>query len=117
MIASAKLANTIRHSMTLGIQSGDCRVHLDKIIERKNKIVISFRETAEKGVQNTPNLHLIMGEAVFTGIKTIDVRSKDGTLEKYTADKIFINTGTSPRIPPIKALKPFLITLQPAYSM
>src|SRR6187402_163062 len=71
MIASAKMAHAIRQSETMGIHSGTCTVDLKKIIERKNSIVSSFRGSAEKGVESTPNLTLIMGEAKFTGKRTI----------------------------------------------
>ena len=105
MIASAKMAHSIRQSTNLGIHSGGCTVDLEKIIERKNTIVNSFRGSAERGVKNTPGLTLVMGEAVFIGKKTLAVHLQDGATETYTADKIFINTGTSPRIPDIKGIE------------
>src|SRR6195952_504835 len=64
MIASAKTAHTIRVSKELGIETGDFTVNLKKIIDRKNKIVESFRASAEKGLTQTENLTLIMGEAI-----------------------------------------------------
>ncbi|MEO5996303.1 MAG: mercuric reductase [Chitinophagaceae bacterium] len=105
MIASAKMAHSVRQSENLGIHSGDCTVNLEKIIERKNSIVTSFRESAERGLLSTPNLTLVMGEATFSGRKMIEVHLQEGTTETYTADKIFINTGTSPRIPEIEGIK------------
>ncbi len=104
MIASAKTAHTISHSKELGIETGDFTVNLKKIIERKNKIVDSFRRSAKEGLEETANLSLVMGEATFTGKKTIEVKLKDGNIETYTADKIFINTGTAPRIPEIEGI-------------
>ncbi len=103
MIASAKAAHTISRSKELGIETGDFTVNLKNIIERKNKIVNSFRKSAEKGLEETANLSLVMGEATFTGKKTIEVL-KEGNVETYTADKIFINTGTTPQIPEIEGL-------------
>lgn len=103
MIASAKAAHTISRSKELGIETGDFTVNLKNIIERKNKIVNSFRKSAEEGLEETANLSLVMGEATFTGKKTIEVL-KEGNVETYTADKIFINTGTTPQIPEIEGI-------------
>ncbi len=104
MIASAKTAHTIRRSNELGIETGDLTVNLKKIIDRKNNIVDSFRGSAEKGLTATTNLSLVMGEATFTGNKTIEVTLNDGNTEIYTAGKIFINTGTTPKIPEIEGI-------------
>ncbi len=104
MIASAKTAHTIRGSKELGVETGDVTVNLKEIILRKNKIVESFRGSAKKGLETTENLSLIMGEATFTGNKMIEVTLKDGNVETYTAGKIFINTGTTPRIPEIEGI-------------
>lgn len=103
MIASAKAAHTISRSKELGIETGDFIVNLKSIIERKNKIVNSFRKSAKEGLEETANLSLVMGEATFTGKKTIEVL-KEGNVETYTADKIFINTGTTPQIPEIEGI-------------
>jgi len=104
MIASAKTAHTIRHSKELGIITGDFTVDLKKVIERKNKIVGSFRKAAEKGLEETENLTLVMGEATFTGNKIIEVKLNDGNTETYAAGIIFINTGTTPKIPEIEGI-------------
>ena len=101
MIASAKRAFLIRNSSELGIDSGDYIVNFPKVLERKNKIVQSFRESAERGLNETENVTVMIGEAVFTGLKSISVSSANGDLETCTAEKIFINTGTSPLIPDI----------------
>lgn len=104
MIASAKTAHTIRHSKELGIITGDFTVDLKKIIERKNKIVDSFRKAAAEGLEETENLTLVMGEASFTGNKIVEVRLNDGNTETYAAGIIFINTGTTPKIPEIEGI-------------
>jgi pyruvate/2-oxoglutarate dehydrogenase complex dihydrolipoamide dehydrogenase (E3) component len=104
MIASAKMADNIRRSKDLGINTGDFTVDLEKIIARKNKIVASFHDSAEKGLIATDNLTLIMGEAFFAGHKIISVNMQDGNSETYTADKIFINTGTTTKIPSIEGI-------------
>ena len=103
MIASARRAHAVRHSEQLGISSGACSVDLAKIIERKNSIVSSFRRAAESGLLSTPNLTLLMGEARFSGPRTIQVQTGKEE-ETYTATHIFINTGTTQSIPPVPGL-------------
>ncbi len=104
MIASAKRAYSIAHSDELGIESGSCRVDFPKVIERKNKIVASFHDSAQKGLETTENLTLLFGEAYFTADKTIAVRSGPESQETYTASQIFINTGAASLLPPIPGL-------------
>lgn len=104
MIASAKRAFLVRNSSELGIKSNDCSVDFRKILERKNKIVRSFRESAERGLNETSKLTVLFGEAVFSGKKTITVSSPDDGIQTYTAEKFFINTGTTPGIPDIEGL-------------
>jgi pyruvate/2-oxoglutarate dehydrogenase complex dihydrolipoamide dehydrogenase (E3) component len=104
MIACAKAAYTISHSQEWGITVSDCKVNLEKIIERKNEVVMSFRGGAQRGLEKTEGLTLFFGEAVFSGPKTLSVQLTNGGSEEITADQIFINTGTLPGIPPIPGL-------------
>lgn len=104
MVASAKAAYTISHSQEWGITVSDCKINLEKIIERKNKVVMSFREGSQKGLEKTEGLTIIFGEAVFTDTKTLSVNLLNGGTEEITADQLFINTGTLPKIPPIPGL-------------
>ncbi len=104
MVASARMAHTARNSNALGVHTGEVTVDLPAIVQRKNEIVNMFRDGSEKGLEKTDGLELIMGEAVFTGPKQLIVSlNKGGTLE-LSADKVFINTGTTAQIPPINGL-------------
>ena len=75
------------------------------VIERKNNVVESFRSGSEKGLQHTPNLQLVAGTAKFTAPKMVYVSLSDGGEIEATADHIFIETGTRPRIPAIEGLE------------
>lgn len=103
MIASARRAHAVRTGEALGIRTGTYEIDFTRIRERKNGIVADFRASAEKGLQTTPHLTLVMGEARFSAPKTIMVKTDKGE-ESYTATHIFINTGTTPSIPPIDGL-------------
>lgn len=104
MIASAKTAFTIARSRDMGIYSHDLQVDLPAIMERKNKVVESFRNGGKKGLEQTKNLDLIFGKAAFSGNKIIDVCTGNGNSIQITADKIFIDSGARPAIPDIEGL-------------
>lgn len=104
MIACGAAAHVIANSQEWGITVSDYKVDLEKIVARKNKIVLSFREGATRGMEKTEGLSVMYGDAVFSGNKTLTVKLSDGGLEEISADHIFINTGTLPKIPPIPGL-------------
>ena len=70
-----------------------------EIVARKNEIVKSFRSGIEDQVESNANLTLYRGHGRFTGPHEIEVNG-----EALASDKIFINTGTRPRILPIPGL-------------
>ena len=104
MIASARMAYTARKSSKLGIHVSNVWVDLPAIVERKNSIVLKFRNGSLEGLQKVKNLEVIFGNAQFTGVKNLSVLKDDGSEEALSADLIFINTGTSPTIAPIRGL-------------
>jgi pyruvate/2-oxoglutarate dehydrogenase complex dihydrolipoamide dehydrogenase (E3) component len=99
MIADARLAQNARDAPARGIMVPGFSIDLSRIMARKNEVVASFRDGSEKRLTETANLTLLRGEAVFTGPKTLTVGSS-----AYTADKIFINVGCNPFVPPIPGL-------------
>ncbi len=52
----------------------------------------------------TEGLELVMGDARFTGSKSVEVRRNDGNVSQLTGETIFINTGLRPTKPPIPGL-------------
>jgi len=99
MVSSARIAHAARRAPEFGIHPGKVQVNMAEIVKRKNEIVESFRSGIEDQVNNNPNLTLYRGHAKFTGPHEIEVNG-----EALASDKIFINTGTRPRIPPIPGL-------------
>ncbi|MCX2574905.1 mercuric reductase [Pedobacter sandarakinus] len=105
MVASARAVYQAKKSAELGVITGDVRVDFKQVKKRKDDIVASFKGGAEKGIEETKNLKLYMGEAVFTAEKEIVVKSKSGKETHLSADLIFINTGAQTRIPDIEGLQ------------
>ena len=104
MIASAKAAFEARQTEEFGVVVGEVVVDLQKVVARKNSIVEKARKGTEKSLQ-IPNLDLIRGEASFISHKKILVAQDDGAKLEITAEKIFLDTGTSPSLPDIPGLQ------------
>jgi pyruvate/2-oxoglutarate dehydrogenase complex dihydrolipoamide dehydrogenase (E3) component len=109
MAASACVAYLARRAKDYGVRTGRVAVDLAQIRERKQKIVERFRESGERSLEGSDALDLIRGEASFTDAHTVRVDNAGGSVS-LTADKIFINAGAKPVLPPIDGLNqvPFL---------
>ena len=103
MVASARVAYLARRAADYGVHSGDVRVDLARVRQRKRDIVESFRSGSERRLRDTPGLDLLEGEASFSGPRTISVRLAGGTAE-LEADLLVINTGARPALPPVDGL-------------
>lgn len=104
MIGSAKAAFLAKNSSKFGVYVEGARVDMNRVRQRKEELVLSWRNGSQKAMEKTENLDLIFGEAIFTGPKTIKVILNDGSELEIHADLIFINTGTTPFIPQIEGL-------------
>ncbi len=105
MVASARVAYLAKRGADYGVHTGDIRIDMERIRERKRNIVDAFRTRNEEGIKHTPNLELIFGKASFTGAKSVLVRLRDGGERVLSAERIFINAGARPKVPAIEGLK------------
>jgi pyruvate/2-oxoglutarate dehydrogenase complex dihydrolipoamide dehydrogenase (E3) component len=110
MVASGRVAYLAHRGADYGVHTGRITIDLKRVRQRKRDVVKEFREGNEKRIAGTKKLDLICGEAAFTGPKSLKVRLKNGKERNLTADRIFINAGCRPAIPPIEGLTdvPFL---------
>jgi pyruvate/2-oxoglutarate dehydrogenase complex dihydrolipoamide dehydrogenase (E3) component len=104
MVASARVAYLARRSADYGVHTGELKIDLARVRERKRAIVESFRNGSQARIEKTQKLELIFGEAEFTGPKTIRVGKKDGGELALAANQIFINAGCRPSLPKIAGL-------------
>ncbi|GGI25432.1 mercuric reductase [Pedobacter mendelii] len=104
MIASAKMVYQAGKADELGVNIGSIKIDFKKVKQRKDDIVEQFQKSAQKGLEETNGLTLIMGEARFSGEKEITILLANGKEEIITADWIFINTGAKTAIPDIDGL-------------
>lgn len=104
MVASSRVAHLARRGADYGVKCGDVEVDIATVIKRKREIVESFRGGSRKGLEEAENIDLIFGEAGFTGPQTLQIKLNDGGQRTITSEKIFINVGCKPSVPPIPGI-------------
>src|SRR5207245_10434768 len=104
MAASARVAYLARRASDYGVQTGPVKVNLAQVRERKQKVVERFRNGAEQVLEATANLDVIRGEASFIDARTVKVEGAGNEALRLNGEKIFLNTGAKPVIPPIDGL-------------
>ncbi len=105
MVASARVAYLARRGADYGVQTGPVTVDMTKVRQRKRDIVDSFRNGSQRSIESTKGVDLLMGEARFTGPKTLEVRLKSGETQQLTAGTIFLNAGDRPAKPALSGVE------------
>jgi len=100
MVAAAQVAHYARDASRWGVRAGGVTVDLRQIVGHKIDIVLQFRSGQERQVDRRSNLHLHRGQARFLDPHRIRVGE-----EVLESDRIFINTGARPAIPPVPGLE------------
>ena len=110
MVASGRVAYLARRGADYGVHTGDIRIDMERVRQRKRDIVTSFRSGSQTRIENTRNLDLLFGEASYTGPKSVAVTLRSGGRAELTADRYFLNTGARPSVPKLDGLSdiPFL---------
>lgn len=104
MVASARVAYLTHRAADYGVHTGPISIDMIKVRQRKRDIVDSFRNGSQRRIESTEGVDLLMGEAHFTGPKTLEVRLTNGETRQLTAETIFINAGERPSKPAIPGL-------------
>jgi pyruvate/2-oxoglutarate dehydrogenase complex dihydrolipoamide dehydrogenase (E3) component len=104
MFNSARVAYLARRATDYGVHDGDVRVDMREVRARKQRVVESFRNGGRRAIEKTENVSLIFGDARFTGAHEIEIKVNDGGTRSLTADRIFVNTGGRPTIPPLEGI-------------
>ena len=99
MLASAQVAHYARRGAKWGVHARDVRVDLDEVLDRKNKVVESFRAGQRRRIDERPNLTLYRGHARFLDSRRLQVGA-----DVVEAKRIFVNTGTRPKEPTVPGL-------------
>ena len=100
MIASARAAHVARTAGRLGVRTGDVKMDLAAVVDRKDKIVRQWRESVQKRLDKAgERLTLVRGRARLLAAREIEI---DG--ERHSADVVVLNVGCRAMIPPIPGL-------------
>ena len=91
LVASARAAHMVRRAADFGVTVGAPAVDMTAVKARKDAVVQQSRDSLADWIGGTRGLELIIGEARFTGTRTIAV----GTRE-LAAPLIVLNTGARP---------------------
>ncbi|MGD0648367.1 MAG: mercuric reductase [Acidobacteriaceae bacterium] len=103
-IWSAKVAHLARHAGEFGTIAGPVSINMEAVRRRKREMVEALVAIHLKNYRET-GAQLVMGEARFTGPKTLEVRLNDGGSRTIVGERVFLNVGTHAAIPPIPGLR------------
>jgi pyruvate/2-oxoglutarate dehydrogenase complex dihydrolipoamide dehydrogenase (E3) component len=104
LVASAEVAYMAHRALEFGIQVGNVAVDMASVRERKRGMVTKWREGSEKSLHQAKLVDVIYGEGSFIAPQQLRVRLKHGGEQTLTAELIVINTGLTPKVPPIEGL-------------
>src|SRR5215469_1948076 len=97
-IWSAKVADLVHHSAEFGSITGAASIDMTIVRKRKRDMVDGLIRIHLDRYQAT-GAQLVMGEAKFTGPKTLEVRLNGDDIRTVSGQRIFLNLGTHASIP------------------
>jgi pyruvate/2-oxoglutarate dehydrogenase complex dihydrolipoamide dehydrogenase (E3) component len=101
MVASARAAHVARHASRLGVRTGEVKVDLAAVVDRKDAVVKQWREGVAKRLSRAgERLTLVRGRGRFVGPREIEVAG-----ERHSAATVVLNVGCRPAVPPIPGLE------------
>lgn len=108
LVSSARRLAEVRTAASYGVDLpgadlASARVDLQALRARKESVVGGMVE-AHKRMFAAPGLDFVLGTAKFVGPKTVEATLADGSVRVVEGEKVLINTGTAPAIPPIEGL-------------
>ena len=102
-IWSAKVADLVHHATRFGVKGGNSSSDMAAVRKRKREMVEGLIAVHLDRYKAT-GAELVMGEAKFTGSRTLDVRLNAGGARTLTGERIFLNLGTHASIPAVPGL-------------
>lgn len=108
LVSSARRLAEVRTAAAYGVDLpgadlASAGVDLEALRARKESVVGGMVE-AHKKMFAVPGLDFVLGTAKFVGPKTVEATLADGSVRVVEGEKVLINTGTTPAIPPIEGL-------------
>ena len=94
LVASARAIHLARRGAEFGFETGPLRVDMARVKARKDGLVKSSREGVEGWMRGLKHTEVIVGDAAFTGSRTLRVGERE-----LTAPRIFLNVGGRAVVP------------------
>jgi len=103
VIYSAKAVSLVDPDMGLGVTTGAVHVDMAGVARRKRQMVNELIKMHRDQFENS-GAELIMGEARFTGPRTVEVAQSSGGSRQLRGDRVFLGLGSRAVIPQISGL-------------
>ncbi len=103
-IPSKSLVHSAELSLAQGGGFDERAVRYTAAIAEKRRVSAMLRKKNFDKLDQNPNVDVILGEARFLDGHTVAVRTAAGE-ETFVGEKLFLNTGARPFVPPIPGLK------------
>jgi len=102
-IWSAGIAKIVSRAGEFGVTTGPVSIDMKQVLKRKNRMVdglVAFHLERYKAA----GVELIMGNASFSALRTVEVTLNGGGIRRLVAEKLFLNLGTHASIPAVPGL-------------
>ncbi len=103
VIHSAKVASLARRAAEFGVGAGPVAVDMKAAQLRKRNMVEDLIDV-HRNRYAASGAELIMGEARFVSPRTVTVDLNGGGTRVIAGERVFLNVGTRPTIPPVPGL-------------
>lgn len=104
LVNSARLLAATRRAAEFGIDAGTPAVNLDLLRARKEDVVGTMVAGQRKSFLAS-GMDLVIGQARFTGPRTVEVVDDAGTPRSLSGTGVVVNTGMVPAVPDIPGLR------------
>ena len=104
LTSAAYTLSTLKHAGRWGLKVHGVDLDFSMLMKRK-QMVVNRSVTGVKTLLKTRGVNSIKGTATFLDEKTVEVKMRDGAIEKLEADKFLIATGSVPIQLPIPGIE------------
>ncbi|HPA60935.1 MAG TPA: FAD-dependent oxidoreductase, partial [Clostridia bacterium] len=103
LVYPADLIRETQRGELVGVTFGRPAIDWARVSARMRR-QIDVNQELEQAIAHTEGVTVYPGEGSFADAYTLDIRLKDGRLERISADTIVIATGSRTRVPHIQGL-------------
>jgi pyruvate/2-oxoglutarate dehydrogenase complex dihydrolipoamide dehydrogenase (E3) component len=108
-VKSAEVADVVHHAAAFGTAATGVRTDMAKVLARKRKMVDGLVAMHLEHFR-TSGAELVLGDARFVEPKTVEVALNGGGTRLLTGDRVYLNLGTRPFVPPVPGLAEAALT-------